>query len=256
MIIREQENRLIMIRQHDHAIVSGEIAAAWHPDFFFDTEKKEAVVYGVAEHDRAWIGLDETPVWNDARDLPYSFMDYPLIPKLAFYQKGVDEVAANNAYAALLCSLHYTSFLKRAAHPAEQQYLQHEQKRQASLKKALVIASGEQESNLQFHFDLLQFSDNLSLYLCLNEPGVTKEKEHPWYREGFPQQFPFAGGKKIMARWVDDETVSIKPFPFREELTVNLVTKQVNREAIAKSGVAEAYRQTPETVQRVIFVRG
>ncbi|WP_156430913.1 DUF3891 family protein [Paenibacillus sp. FJAT-26967] len=36
------------------------------------------------------------------------------------------------------------------------------------------------ESMIEQHFKLLKLCDELSLYVCLNEPGVSKDEEHPW----------------------------------------------------------------------------
>nr|WP_253735858.1 DUF3891 family protein [Paenibacillus sp. FJAT-26967] len=33
---------------------------------------------------------------------------------------------------------------------------------------------------IEQHFKLLKLCDELSLYVCLNEPGVSKDEEHPW----------------------------------------------------------------------------
>jgi hypothetical protein len=92
MIMVEYDQHFSMITQHDHARLSGDIAADWDPEFFSGSYYKQEVLHAIYEHDRGWIDLDDTPFWNDKADAPYTFMDFPLGPKLVFYQKGVDEV--------------------------------------------------------------------------------------------------------------------------------------------------------------------
>lgn len=125
---------------------------------FLGEEWKEDVLYSIKEHDRAWIDLDHTPLWNDELQRPYSFIDYPSLIKLTYYRQGIDKVGRQSPYAGLLCSLHFASFY-------------------------------EAQKNVQFHFKLLQQCDHLSIYLCMQEPGINKAQEISWYRNGFPQLF-------------------------------------------------------------------
>ncbi len=212
----------------------------------------------VFEHDRGWIDLDDTPFWNDRSGAPYSFIDFPLVPKIAFYRKGIDEVERMNRYAALLCSLHYASFFERETHPAGVNYLREERERQRRLKRELRIDSQEAEDALQFHFELLQFCDRLSLYICLNEPGVKKADEFAWYREGFPhsERFPFAANRKIVAYWLDEQRVSLSAFPFEQPFLASVMIKAVGKPDIAEYGLAQAYERTPWTERKVTLVPG
>ncbi|WCK54012.1 DUF3891 family protein [Aneurinibacillus sp. Ricciae_BoGa-3] len=252
MIVYEQNNQWVMITQHDHAAVSGQVAKVWRKDVFEGMHVRDDVLYAIAQHDRGWIGLDQTPFWNDGEKKPYSFQDFPAVPKLAFYRKGVDEVEAHSPYAGLLCSLHYVSFFPHPDSPDVMAYLADEKARQNRIKGELEFNQRE----LVFHFDLLQFCDNLSLYMCMQEPGVTKEKEITWFRNGFPQQFRFTQGKKVMARWVDNEHVSLHPFPLQAETCVSVPARAVSMEAAHRAGIAAAYHDAPRDHIRVTFVQG
>ncbi|MFC4766276.1 DUF3891 family protein [Effusibacillus consociatus] len=255
MIVHERDHDFIMIRQHDHAQVSGEAAKHWKTEFFPGFERHEDVILGIYQHDRAWIELDDTPLWNDRNHVPYSFVDFPSSLKLTFYRKGIDEVEVINPYAGLLCSLHYASFFENDTHPAGQEFLRSERKRQQGLVQRLHL-HGATMDELQFHFRLLQFCDNLSLYLCLNEPGVSKSDEFPWYRNGFSgsDQFSFTKNRVIMAHWIDKERVSLSPSPFEKEVQVSLMTKAVDKERIKVVGIAQAYQDAAWTERKVSFV--
>jgi len=255
MIVRKTAAGFVMLAQHEHGQLAGQIAAGWNPDRFPGGDRKEDVLLAVTEHDRSWIGLDHTPVWNDCSGEPYSFTDYPLLPKLLFYQQGIDGLEEVNPYAALLCSMHYASFFSDPEDAAGSAYRRKELERQARLRGRLGIG-GTAAEELAGQFRLLQLCDHLSLYLGLNGPGVPKEREHSWFRDGFPtsEQLSFAGGRRITARWLDKERVRLEPFPLAAALTVTWVEKHVESERIAAEGIAGAYRLTDEMTRICTFV--
>ncbi|MCM3572484.1 DUF3891 family protein [Mesobacillus subterraneus] len=251
MIIHEREHEFVMVAQHDHAHVSRDAAQWWRDDYFLGIDKKESVVLAVREHDRCWIEPDEEPLWNEHTQQPYSFMDYPGSPKLAFYKEGIDEIVQMDPYAGLLCSLHYGSFLKDATSTIGKNFWVAEKHRQQKLLNELGIAN---DKTLSFHLNLLKFCDNLSLYICLNDPGTPKDQEHYFYREGFPQRFSFADEKPIHARWLDQETVSLSISPFKKELHVTLPFKAVEKEQIKDIGLAAAFQNSPILYREVTYL--
>jgi hypothetical protein len=73
MIVRERPDSFLLFGQHEHALMAGELARRWgrSPEPFGST------VYAVANHDVAWREPDREVLWNEEKDRPYSFMDYP-----------------------------------------------------------------------------------------------------------------------------------------------------------------------------------
>ncbi|MFE5320075.1 DUF3891 family protein [Paenibacillus sp. NPDC056579] len=255
MIVRETEKHFIMITQVDHAALSGDMASHFVPSVFGDDSCVEDVLYAIYEHDRSWLRLDDTPIWNDRAAAPYSFMDYPELPKLVLYRFGVDEIEQKNEYAALLCSRHFASFYPQAATMAKEygEFVQYEQARQQRIINKLRLTS---DSLVNRHFRLLQLCDSLSLYICLNEPGVSKEQEHPWYRNGIngsEKLFDPTDDRKLMAQWTDEETVQLSPFPFRTPFTAALRYKRIDKRSIRQLGLNEAYRQADLLEQKIAF---
>ncbi|MVP01828.1 DUF3891 family protein [Paenibacillus lutrae] len=249
MIVRETEQQFVMITQHEHAQFSRQIADCFKEELLVDQHYAEAVYLAIQEHDRSWIRLDDRPVWNDQDSIPFSFNDYPLLPKLVLYKLGLDEIEEMNDYAALLCSLHYSSFihLRQSSLPDCAAFIDHEHARQQRLKPKLNHPG---EYMIEQHFKLLKLCDELSLYVCLNEPGASKDEEHPWYREGFKT---LINDQQIMARWISEINVQIRPFLFKKEFCASLKIKQVSKEAIHQLGVDRAYQETDWTVQEVTF---
>jgi hypothetical protein len=251
MIIHERQHEFVMVAQHDHAKVSRDAAQCWRDEYFLGIDKKDSVVLAVREHDRCWIEPDEEPLWNEQTKQPYSFMDYPASPKLAFYTKGIDEIVQMDPYAGLLCSLHYASFLKDATSTIGKNFWNDENQRQKELLQELGI---EKDELLTFHLKLLKFCDNLSLYICLNDPGTPKSQEHYFYRNGLPQKFSFINNQPIHAKWIDQETVSLSVSPFMNKLHVRLPYKAVNKELIREIGLAAAYQESTVCWREVTFV--
>ncbi|TGE21063.1 DUF3891 family protein [Hymenobacter metallicola] len=256
MIVRETPTSFICIDQHDHAQISGTLAAHWQPRYFEGTTWRPAVELAAAQHDRAWIPLDAAPIWNEAAQVPHSFLDYPPAPKVQHYQQGIDEVAQLAPYAALLCSLHYTAFPDLAKHAAGRAFLAAEAQRQQQLKRELQLTTPAQEADLAFHLQLVKFTDNLSLYVCLNEPGVRKEQEYPWFRQGIPSsdQFTFARQQLVQAAWHGPDTVELRPSPFPEVVPVRLRYRQVLKSRLATVGLRHSLQEAPVHEQEFQFI--
>ncbi|OAT80046.1 hypothetical protein A6P54_15105 [Bacillus sp. MKU004] len=251
MIIRQTHDSFIMIKQHDHAFLSGEIVKNFNTSLLKSDQHFEEMTYAAYQHDRSWIGLDDTPIWNDGDDIPYTFSDYPLLPKMAFYRIGLDEIEKVSPYAALLCSMHFHSFFTKSKKPDCIAFMNEESKRQGRLKKLFPRLD---EDLLHQHFLLLQFSDDLSLYMCLNEPGVTKKEEHPWFKDGFKNTELFKeGGGRLDGEWLNDKEIRVGTFPFKTDFSVTLQFKNVLKTAIHKKGIAAAY-ETAEMKEKTFRI--
>lgn len=81
MIVREEPESFVLVRQHEHDRIASEFAEHWgerpHPI--------EPTLYAVANHDLAWQEIDGYVLWNEEADRPYDFTDYPTGPKLLAY---------------------------------------------------------------------------------------------------------------------------------------------------------------------------
>ncbi|MEI4770051.1 DUF3891 family protein [Psychrobacillus sp. FJAT-51614] len=253
MIILEREQSYLMVTQNEHGKIAGEIVQHCKEDYFYDLERSEEVILAVHEHDRGWIELDTSPVWNDQTDKPYSFIDYPESLKITFYKKGLEEVAEMSEYAALLCSLHYSSFIQDAEELAVREFWNEEKQKQEQLSKELGITGNEEkEKTLMYHLDLLKFGDFLSLFISLNEPG-NNDNTHPFFENGFPQMFLFATDKPIVAHWENEETVSLSFSPLKSELELRMPYKEVMKDQIEKHGILQAYRDAPVSERKIVF---
>jgi hypothetical protein len=197
MIVRERPHSYVLIKQHDHGLISGEFARHW-------VEKPrplEATLYAITNHDVAWQDLDAVVRWNEESGKPYSFANYPTRPKLRAYKVGLDLLEARYPYAACLCSIHYASLVGDSED--ETRFRESEAGRQRQIKE---LMTKEESGNLGHNFRLLQLCDDLSLFVCLNEPG---RNDHPWYRNGFEFE-----GSNFAPVWENRFTLRLDPNPF------------------------------------------
>lgn len=251
MIIRETEEAFVMTTQDDHAHFSEEVARGFREEWFLDGKYKQDCLLAIREHDRSWIRLDDTPIWNDHAAVPFTFIDYPVLPKLVMYELGLNEVEEMSAYAALICSMHFASFFKSvqgAGHEAEIDFYHRELARQARLKEKL---NHPDDALIARHFQLLQLCDDISLYICMNEEDASKEQEHPWFKQGFNS---LVDEQKFIAEWISPHDVRISPpMLFEQAWTAKLRNKYVSKQRILDIGIRKAYLESEWTEQTVTF---
>jgi hypothetical protein len=215
MIVRERTDSFLLIRQHDHGLISGEFANRWtgRPG------PPGSALYAIANHDIGWRELDGAVCWNEEENRPHSFTDHPLEPKLRAYREGLDLLESRERYAACLCSMHYARFVEGAESEAAVRFREDELRRQERLKDGMSV---EEVESFEPNFRLLQVCDNLSLFVCLNEPG---ENEHPWYRDGIG-----FGEARFEPVWEDERVLRLEPDPFSEPFGVSIPYRLVGKD--------------------------
>lgn len=215
MIVRHQRDAFVLIRQHDHARISGVMARHWRDR----PQPYKSTVYAIEYHDVGWQTLDHTIYWNETADAPYSFENFPLEPKLIAYQNGIDQVEEKDEYAACLCSMHYASFFADNDEPSALIFRDWERERQKAL---IPHFSDEHRSRLKENLHLLQVCDNLSLFLCFNPPG---ENTHPWYRDGVR-----LGTSYYRPVWESSHVLRLDPNPFVRSFIAEIPYQVVGRD--------------------------
>ncbi|HLR54455.1 MAG TPA: DUF3891 family protein [Pseudogracilibacillus sp.] len=255
MIVRDTGTHFIFIEQHHHALVARKIIEKWENVLWEASAIYGSVLYAVEQHDRAWRLFDAEPFWNDIKQAPYQFVDFPNSAKIVMYTKGIDEVEKVDAYAAVLCSAHYSSFLESSTNAEEKEFVELEKGRQQRLLQKL---NGLASNQVAEHLALLKLADNLSLYLCLNHPGVTKEAEHFFFKKGIPVASSVAewksGAEKLTANWKNQSTIEIGGIPYVKPFSVAFQEKNIMKERIAEKGLITAYTEAPYEMKEVTFI--
>ncbi|WP_144463629.1 DUF3891 family protein [Siminovitchia fortis] len=238
MIVRERPDEFVMIEQHHHAEISGKLMCCLKEELL-KGQARESVTFAVYQHDCGWKLADKQPIWNDSELAPYSFTNFPTPLKTLIYQHGIDEVAKEDAYAALLCSEHYTRFLLHDESEEAKAFVKKEKARQEQLIETLPRFD---PALFGFHYGLLQLFDNLSLFICLNEPG---KNENPFFRNGIPLAPALGLNGKLNVRWINENTVQVEDFPLEKACTVTLKQKTVRKEDIIKKGLIKSCLEAP-----------
>src|SRR6266850_1335398 len=186
MIIQEHGDHLILIRQTDHAVLSGFFARELGNEIFARPEPLESFQLAAAEHDNGWKEWELQPRIDPVSFLPYSFMSLPTREHIDLYRRGIERVVKVDRYAGLLVSLHCAGLYDktRATMPGfsakyvksnETQlvsdFLQRLRLQQLRLKVDLradpILKAYADDRALQANLLRLEALDRLSLYFCL-----------------------------------------------------------------------------------------
>ncbi|MFA1821092.1 DUF3891 family protein [Virgibacillus oceani] len=242
MIVREHDDSFIMIEQNNHAHVSGEIMKHWRASLFKGEMFKSSVDYAIYKHDIGWVPFDKQPFWNDKEKAPYTFVTFPPLPKIILYKNGIDKAEEHDNYAGLLCSEHYKRFLVNNTSDEAQAFVRQEEERQQRIIKTIP---DYQKELFDFHYAMVQLGDNISLYICLNEPGVAKKDEHNFFKDGIPLAKSLDLPEKMHLSWENDTTINMDPFPFHKPITFHLKQKEIAKKDISQHGLIKVYKNTP-----------
>src|SRR5580704_908310 len=192
MLRLETETGWWLVTHPDHARLAGAFAEHWGNERFVAPEPRARVLKGIARHDDGWATRDAQPqITRQGKPSAFSvelvgkysaFEEIDLADYLAVRDRAVRLIAEEDAYAALLISMHTYSLLSEHADrstiaPAElpllDQFLDKQKSFQQSLRLQIIANSHftpeqKTEASALDHFRLLQATDNLSLLTCVN----------------------------------------------------------------------------------------
>jgi len=230
MIIQDQGENLIVIRQTDHAVLAGFFARHWGNDVFTRPEPFDSFCLAAAEHDNGWREWELLPEIDPSTFSPYTFMSIPTEAHTVLYQHGIERIVKADHYAGLLASMHAAGLYdrSRATLPGfsakyvksneshiVSDFVQRLRLQQLRLKVDLranpTTKAFTEEKLLKINLQRLEALDRLSLYFCLGSlddstidavPVDDHEREADW--ELRPQE-------------EDKTTVTLSPYPFRKD---------------------------------------
>ena len=241
MIVQQTSDPMVVIRQTDHAILSGFFAREWGNDVFHRPEPFASFCLAAAEHDNGWQEWEMTPGVDPKSFTPYSFMSVPTDEHVLLYQRGIDRVVKSDLYAGLLVASHCTGLYDRAkatmpgysakyVKSQEQQhatdFVQRLRLQQLRLKVDLRNDSATKdltnEKLINENIQRLAALDRLSLYFCLGADHDTTIEGVPMNDNGEEADWELraAGGNEF----------TLDPYPFRREpLEFALLARRIPR---------------------------
>jgi hypothetical protein len=245
MIIQEHGDQLILIRQTDHATLSGYFARALGNKSFSRPEPFESFCLAAAEHDNGWNEWELLPQIDPKTFTPYNFMSIPTEEHIALYQRGIERVVRVDRYAGLLVSMHCAGlydrtratmpgfsakYVKSSESPLVTDFLQRLRLQQLRLKvdlraDALMKAYADDHS-LQANLQRLEALDRLSLYFCLAPLDGSTIDAVP------------VNGTGSEADWdlqpAGTTFVTLKPYPFQKDpLEISILARRVPKRRYA-----------------------
>ena len=245
MIIQEQGDHLILIRQTDHAVLSGYFAREAGNDIFARPEPLESFQLAAAEHDNGWNEWELQSRIDPFTFMPYSFMSLPTQEHIDLYQRGIERVVKVDRYAGLLVSMHCAGlydrtratipgfsakYVKSHEAPVVSDFLQRLRLQQLRLKMDLrgdpATTKFSDDKWLQANVQRLEALDRLSLYFCLGPlEGATID--------AVPADY--------MGTEVDwdlqpegNDVTTLEPYPFRRDpLEISILARRIPKRRYA-----------------------
>jgi Protein of unknown function (DUF3891) len=232
MLRLETETGWWLVTHPDHARLAGAFAERWGNERFLRPEPRAHVLKGISCHDDGWTTRDAEPqITRQGKPSAFSselvgkysaFEEIDLADYLAVRSRAVRLIAAEDAYAAVLISMHTYSLLNAHADrstialdqlPLLDDFLLQQKTLQQSLLKQIAIddrfsRAHASEATMLDNFRLLQATDNLSLLTCVDyrQPAHLL---HP---------LPVRGGghTQVEVRSAGPRHFVLDPYPFSE----------------------------------------
>jgi len=234
MLRLETDTGWWLVTHPHHARLAGAFAERWGNDRFLPPEPRTRVLKGIAHHDDGWTARDAAPqITREGKPSAFSvelvgkysaFEEIDLADYLAVRDRAVRLIAAEDAYAAVLISMHTYSLLTEHADrstiapeglPLLDRFLDHQKTLQESLMDEIrsdpsLAPEQKIEEHVLDHFRLLQATDNLSLLTCVSfsQPAHLL---HP---------LPLRGGghSRVRVRAAGPRDFVLDPYPFGEPI--------------------------------------
>jgi hypothetical protein len=222
MIVRDDGDGLIIIRQGDHAALAADIAKAWHPPGQPRQRPINSLLVAAEHHDAGWRAWeDSTPNALDEDGRPRDFLHMPLDDHLAIWRASIDQTTQHDLYAGILVSMHAVALYElrletlpdpEAARAQIRAFIDEQLVWQAKMTPLLAerpyYAARLSETGMSADLNLLQAWDFLSLMLCV-----------PWTTSRAFEEIRFPDGQLSTLTVIagDEGTLALNPYPLHQE---------------------------------------
>jgi hypothetical protein len=240
-----------LVTHPDHAHLAGAIASHWGNDVFTPPKPRTNVLLGIKSHDDGWAQRDASPsITRRGKPSAFSvelvgkysaFEEIDLQDYLSVRDRAVAEVAAKDAYAALLVSKHTYNLLTARADrstiaadqlPLLDAFLDRQRTLQSDLLATIrsdssFTSQNTSDATIEDHFRLLQACDNMSLLTCVDF-AAPATLLHP-----LPT---LDGHQEITVTPLGDRTFRLTPYPLNQEkITIDFPARHVTGKTFASS---------------------
>jgi hypothetical protein len=234
MLVRDRGETWQLVRQPDHADLSGQIARAWGGNGVEPPRNGRSLALAATRHDDGWAVFDRRPAWDAEKGQPRNFLDVPIGSHLAFYRACIQVVTEEDPYAGLMVSMHGAGIYNGRYGTQPSLRLSnvkgHEGEVRAFVEEQEVTHAGRAaelgvpDEERWVNYKLLQVYDRLSLSFCLREwessEAVADSIE--------PCPLDYAGAETALSiEPLGPWRVRLTPFPFAESPARFTVVRKV-----------------------------
>ena len=247
MIRRDINGGWILITQHDHAELSGQIMTHWGNDMFVRPEPYDEVLFAVREHDSGWKDWDSLPKINPETGYPANFTEMSFEDQGDIWRRCYKPYSQDQPYASCLVALHFSKFSRNNLRkdPGNQvaESLHKELKKYVADGFNLQISDGnlkEIPNDVIKNLKLLQIGDIVSLALC-----------HGWRSVEITEvPYNYRGSETTLHIESEDGfSYTVTPYPFDElNISFSIKGKEIDRKTFSNDQeLRVAIEDSPDT---------
>ena len=169
MIRRETDDGWILIAQHDHGVLAGDIMEHWGNELFSGPEQFDEVLLAVREHDYGWVEWESSPEVNPENGFPMNFMEMKSDDQSDIWSRSYEYHLVNHPYASSLIALHFDRFNRKLLerNPSDSAALSFKHDMKEFLAEQLVGSDTDDiPEDMKIDLRFLQIGDIISLSLC------------------------------------------------------------------------------------------
>lgn len=250
MLVIPQDGALRLIFQHEHARLSGRMAALWREEHIAHRERRSEVLEAVGGHDEGWQAADSSGFLDTSTGRPASFLELPYQVYPPLWTESISRAEKQGPLAGYLVARHFASLASpRAGTSAGSEEMEgeaalrafHSQAQETMERLAARISPPASagpyllaEGALDNDFRFLQMNDLISLVVC----GGHAEPELVDYLRG-----SLVGSEALEAELTEPHTLKISPWVFGPERV---------KDAVAIYSIADRPYPDPESLERAI----
>jgi hypothetical protein len=106
MLVVPEAGRLVIVTQHDHARLAGELLSLWRADGLPGHPRRDELLFAVREHDNGWREADSAPRADPESGRPLDFRGVPREARIEIWLRGAARHAGGRPWPALLIAHH------------------------------------------------------------------------------------------------------------------------------------------------------
>lgn len=216
MIVVPDDGELVMITQHDHARLAGEILSLWRTDGLPEHPRRDDLLLAARHHDNGWRESDSAPRVDPTTNRPHDFTSVPLDVRAEVWLRGTARYAEEHPYAALLVTWHALELHRDRDHRGEEAWEEALLAPLGERLQELLEETGAKPEELAADYRFLDLADALSLAACNR---WTDSRERAGHRFAF--QEGDAGGRSV------DGELGLRPFPLAGATTFRVACRRI-----------------------------